>query len=559
MNVGKMSLHIRIDRNANSLPSLRAFTIGACLCLGCCPSFAFAQDSLPETDPEPLTSTFIGMVVDKQGNPIAGATVLLDDHKYYFEDSPEDFITLTDDEGQFEINVQPASNEQESPAYLSDNLWAYKKGYSVRCVTAQCRDELHLVLPDEESVTFRITHPTIALFDDVTATPYYFDVPNGCYTSDKGTGLSAPIPLTLRKMLAGTVLPDGNVVLRGVTKALLNSAMLESPRLGQQYGPVPGTISLRETGSLQVSLNCPPESIPANCRVSIRVDRDFERRQRFRSGVSHWGLLDGNHQLIVPVIGSGQTKVSLSWPEDSDLIPLAPPDFEIRAGVTNELEISTVRAVEVRGRVFASDTNQPLCRAKLSFFNEESNFRRSATSDLNGRYSVRVPPGSVSVQLYVLPLSRTHQYPEMITINIPDQVTLFEMSPIAVDPKGSIRGFLIDEHGRRVQGRTVVLLSPTYRHAEGLAKTDDRGNFLLRVSNHTINHFRESLEASEKGTQVASRNLQLNVLPDHAPKDPILVGDYIKNSTEESPHKIMSKHPLVLKLLPPKPVKTSDN
>lgn len=520
------------------------------------------EQAASETDPP--TKTFVGRVVDRQGNPIAGATVMLDDRRSLMTQMPNNHVTLSDDQGRFQITILRDSETMQKQLFFSHYMWAYKKGYCVRCVATQYRDELEMVLPDEETVTFKVTHPTIILFGDEIAAPYYFDTPNGCYTSDESTGLSGPIPQDLRKMLAEKLLPDGTVVIRGVTKALLNSAWIESPRLGTQYGPPVGTLALRETGSLTISLRCPlealpPEALPPEAKpteaspesTDLVVHIDDGRANQ--SGVVHWDKLDKNLQVSIPTIGAGQAEVSLSWPNDSDFIPLTPRDFTIRPGEDNQLEIKTIEAIEVHGRVFASDTGQPVTRTRISFRSEDVNFRRSATTDKDGFFSVRMPRGGLRVQIFAMPINQTHQYPGSFTVNVPDDVKRFELEPIAVDPKGTVRGFLIDEDGNRVPSRHVILLSQPYRHSRARAVTDERGSFVLRLGDYSLQQFKNSLAPAQRALRPKPKDIELKVLPEDAPADPVTLSDYIKNSQEESPYKIMSTQPLVLKLVSEKP------
>ncbi|TWU02669.1 carboxypeptidase-like regulatory domain-containing protein [Stieleria varia] len=539
---------LRWSRRIVATILLAAFLLGVPGQVGLDAQRLFSQDAKATGAAELPPKTFVGIVVDAQGQPIVNATVLLHDQTAFDTESPADFCVLTNDDGRFEIKIVPDADQQKR-LFFSYKIWAFKNGYSLRCVATQYRDEIRMVLPDEESVSFQITHPSIESFDDVVATPYYFDVPNGCYTSDIGTGLSAPIPLTMRRMIAGEVLPSGQGVIRGVTSALLNSVLLESPRLGKQYGPVPGTIKLRETGSLTLSLSTPPEFVPETCQVYVTIDDDFERPGGYRSGVHFKGFLDENHQIQIPTIGSGPATISLTWPDESEWIALTPSKFEISPGENNDLQIGMIRGVEVHGRVFASDTGQPVSRSHIALRSETINCWRTATSDLAGRFSVRMPPGDTRVQLFAMPLTVTHQYPETQTIDVPQQVAKYEMDPILIDPKGSLRGFLIDEQGKRVPGRRIAVLSTRYRHLCGISVTDARGSFLLHLSNHDLEQLKNLLEHRQDGPQTARQNIKLTVLPQDAPTDTFLIRDYIKTSSQESTYKIVSKQPLVLKLL----------
>lgn len=488
------------------------------------------------------TLTYTGRVVDQSGEPVADATVMIDDIKYAQLPMPPQRVTRTDSTGQFEFQIPHEPLPAPNAVRRKPCIWAYKPGYSVRCVRALRQDDLEMVLPDEAPFSVEVRHPDIDRFVDFEVAPLYFHLPNGRYTADQSTGLSGPIPLTLKKMLTQKIEEDGTVEFVGITKPLVSLLEFSSPEIGQQVAAPFHVVELLPCGTLDIKLDCPPEQLPEIVTVSFEIKFDWEPGQFTTAGARYSKRLDRNGRLIIPKAPVGETKLVLSWPYDSEIIPIPPANISIEKNATTTCVIKTIESVELSGRVLLADNNNPVVGGRLAFRTmPDSKVRRFASTDGDGMYRVRMPPGEIKIQLVAMPQSGSHQYPPTSSVVIPKGVEKFEAELITVDPREVVRGFVIDENGKRVENRDVIFLSRQFGMLRAVDRSDERGSFVLKMDRYTADEFLEKLALGQID--------RLKVLPVRSQTDKTPITDFIAALDEFPKFKVMSQKPLVLKLL----------
>lgn len=463
------------------------------------------EDQSSTTEKEKL---YRGRVVDTDGNPIANATVLLNDYgREINSETPPDRIKQTGDDGRFEIPVQNILDPTRR--FQSFFIWAHRAGYDIRCVnpSASGSNDLKLVLGKSTSIPFQFKHPESEPFESTHATPYGFALPNGRYTADKNTGLSGPLPKTIRRLLARSVSNDGSVAISGVPKLLLKSIEVSSASIGNQIVRPDGQPDLVSCGSLVGKIDCPAEELPPEVAISVTI-RSMEHT------IANYRFTSKDGSFSFPTIPAGRVDLQLSWPESSSLMPTPPRSVDVIAKQETLINIPVERIVKVRGRVVLSDTGDPVKEGMLSIRSRKhANVSRRALTDKDGWYETKMPSGDTTVQLFAMRHTSTHQYPGTVPMVIPEDVKQFQFDPIEVDPKNVIQGILIDKRGKKVANRHVIVYSERFGHLQGMGKTDDDGRFQLKLNNWNANQLREALQRKEKQGDTRSRRWELKVLP----------------------------------------------
>jgi beta-lactamase regulating signal transducer with metallopeptidase domain/protocatechuate 3,4-dioxygenase beta subunit len=171
-------------------------------------------------------------------------------------------------------------------------------------------------------------------------------------------------------------------------------------------------------------------------------------------------------------------------------------DIPLTAGKTSEVAIELIRGVQVEGTVVAQGTGEPIAGAQVSVFGPSrpltGALMAGATTDDRGRYHYRLPPGETS--FYVTgPLGRYTRLSgegSSRTETISDRALRYEVPPIELAAAVTVRGRVLDATGKPIAGAKVVgtceggLCRP-FGGADTI--TDARGEFrLLPGLNNTV-------------------------------------------------------------------------
>ena len=157
-------------------------------------------------------------------------------------------------------------------------------------------------------------------------------------------------------------------------------------------------------------------------------------------------------------------------------------DVELKSGWTRAAMIELIRGVEVTGKVLSQPTGQPLVGANMGMHGplrpRSGAGVQGATTDAEGRYHYRLPPGETYFYVMGYPPGQAD-----LTVIIPDGAAQFEIPPIVLGHTLLNRGTVTDVVGRPVSGASVVAVGNGPRVVgEEDAVTDSQGAFRLTWS-----------------------------------------------------------------------------
>jgi hypothetical protein len=127
--------------------------------------------------------------------------------------------------------------------------------------------------------------------------------------------------------------------------------------------------------------------------------------------------------------------------EDQDWTYRIARDVALKRGRTTSVDIELIRGVEVEGKVVAQGTGRPLQGTEVTYdgpsrpLDGQSPF--PVTTDAQGRYHFRLPPGETRFSVLVHQPGERRYYDEKSaqTVTIPAEAARFEVPPIVLAPQ----------------------------------------------------------------------------------------------------------------------------
>lgn len=174
--------------------------------------------------------------------------------------------------------------------------------------------------------------------------------------------------------------------------------------------------------------------------------------------------------------------------------PRLPIGASLVAGETNRLDFLMAELVEVSGSVIAQDTGAPFSGINVRI-GYDTNYMQSTsvTTDSNGRFTARVLPGYVSLQLMNLGETNFLQSEQLEREYVPNVPDGNELKPVKLVRASPLDGQLVDRSGAPVaDARVWAYYNDSYCST---AETDNDGRFKLPK-------FPESVAAADGDYQV---------------------------------------------------------
>jgi hypothetical protein len=137
-------------------------------------------------------------------------------------------------------------------------------------------------------------------------------------------------------------------------------------------------------------------------------------------------------------------------------------DVALKPGETAEVAFELIRGVEVEGKVVARGGGDPVKAALVGAYGphrpRSGAATIAATTDAQGRYHYRLPPGETYLYVMGPPTgyARLADEGSSRTVTIPEGVARFEVPPLEIALAVTVRGRVLDAAGSPVIGAKIV-------------------------------------------------------------------------------------------------------
>jgi len=430
-----------------------------------------------------------GVVLDPAGRPVAGAAVVIGVKMRGAQraaDLPDTdrHILESDADGRFEC---PAPNGR-----YTGYLYAYKEGFAPAAALygppeseLQPPPQLRLAKPQPFQAKLIDGKGSPIANSDVRITM----LAAGPFEDEGGSRVGINIELIRWEFIRGSPLQpvysagtdhEGNVVFpalregggmqfdaidgnsrrvwRIAPEELRGHRMLVEHGFAARANNGPAILTLKPAARVagQLISKVPGVSV-AGLHVFLQSNARSLRHQALDAAVDSEGrfAIDGLDEGLVDVYVWGRASDD-PWAYHAAL------EVPSRSGEVTEVKIDLVRGVEVEGRVFVQGTKQPVQNAEVVGRElthlQETGAGRSATTDAEGRYHFRLPPGKARLYIFGTPPGYTTQTDNVsgTTVTLPDGVLHFEAPPLEAVPALTVRGRVLDATGAAVPGVQVV-------------------------------------------------------------------------------------------------------
>ncbi|WP_165227869.1 MSCRAMM family protein [Aquisphaera insulae] len=300
------------------------------------------------------------------------------------------------------------------------------------------------------------------------------------------------IPDSLAKRLDRATDDQGRASLEGVASPDLMSVEVEANGLGVQaiYAPAtagPRAITLHRTASISGRIVAPAGTTAPLRGWKVSASIWEMRGPEGNRGWNSWAdvISDDQGRFRIPAIAEGMLYLNAEPPAGSAFRARHVPNRTIEPGREASAEIAIVPAVRVRGSIVEKGTGAPIVGLRIRI-DPENDGTNPAVTDAQGRYSVLIVPGKVTLSIPDLP-PRYHRWPagHMPSYTVPEGPPEFDLGTLQVPPAAPpLRGVVLDDRGRPVARARVI--GDWFMNENGAAisgqaadRTDAEGRFQL--------------------------------------------------------------------------------
>lgn len=428
-----------------------------------------------------MTIPLSGTVEDADGRPVAGATVWLGD-TYAIREGSEVLATAeTDEKGAFRLERE--ADLVGRGGSWSPTLWAYKPGK--RIAFREFKHELpgadeavRLVLGPPVSTPCRVLRPDGKPAAGAAVRPAQLTV-------------KAPRPPdTVLDRLVATTDADGRATLDGLAPAdVLWVDVTYDGQLVQclPRDPDDGSATLRPLGGLKVRLVADDPKVLKGWDVEV-WSRPVE--QNYQGPTTQWRreTTGDDGRIAFGPMAEGVVTWRITPPKGSIYLVTKQPAARIRAGETEEVEISLVKGVRVDGVVLEEPGGAPIPGVKVHVWPlHSSGTLPDVETDAQGRFTAVVTPGAIRFSYHTFLMPKDLFLPPgvqgWVDFEVKPAEERHEFSPPPLRKAAPVRGRVLDEKGEPAAGVAVsgawssVEFGPQSKGVQ--AQTDARGEFVL--------------------------------------------------------------------------------
>ena len=423
-------------------------------------------------------SSVSGTVVDPEGKPVKGATVWLTAFVRFDADVAELAQVETDAEGRFTIDAPVGGGDR--PGSLT--LWAHSPGTRVAIASPfdrpkDDRGPIGLALGPPARTTVRVLGVGGKPVAGATVRLSPLDWPAG-----------------LRARLEATTDTRGHATIEGVNPGQVHRVDVTAEGLGTQGQNVPPdeaekTVQLLPVGRVAARIVSDDPKALAGWTVVASSHPEEASRPSHPTNAAR-GRTDEAGRVALGPLAAGRIAFRVEPPEGSPFLTLpdVPRQVGLRGGESVEVKIPVRKGVKVEGSVREHGGAKPAVGVKVDL-TVLSPYQRNedVVTDAEGRFSRYFLPCKLRVSLTwfsaarpLLPRADNTHWADYDIAAGEERRTL---APLEVWPAFTIKGTVVDEAGRPVEGVPVSGSCVAQRFGDqsipGSTQTDERGAFAL--------------------------------------------------------------------------------
>jgi protocatechuate 3,4-dioxygenase beta subunit len=457
-----------------------------------------SSDQTAAGKPEPNAKIIRGKVIDESGKPLAGAELCLPVF------SPERHVlqAKSDFQGRFALEVPAAwIAEKQQPWLMATTLWAYMAGHQLgttQVYLAGGATDATIQLGPAADSRFVVLDPQGQPCSGALVEPYPI----------KTTMSYQSPPEELLPRLGARTDAEGRVSLPAASQETMLNARITSKEFGIQLqrtektkpSTIAGeTIRLRPVGKIVGRMLADRPEMVRGVRLAFTTSPI-----RLRIGGPLWPTeefadvtTDTEGRFVVPAMAAGRLHTDVSVDEKQPLRPKLLDTIKVDADKTTEVQIPMVSTVVVRGSIRTQDTGRPISGALIYVYYGIGRQGASVASDADGKYTARVLPGRVGLQVTFVPNKYAYVQmgePWLRPYQVPEDAKEFDLPPVEVVPSKTIAGRVIDQQDQPVANSQVSILEGNRRY--GFGKSDNNGRFNLTGVPATIDPAKATYQVS---------------------------------------------------------------
>lgn len=462
--------------------------------------------ALPTADADVPQRKVVGRVSDQDGKRVAGAEVFLPVRWTSAASYPTAHAKSTDD-GTFELNF-PAEWLPDDVIRIQSTVWAYANGHSIGIGSAfkQLRDakhgepcEIHLGPPADTNFTVLLPGGLPAV--GVQVKPQHF----------RGSQGFEYVPAAILAMTSATTDSEGNVALSAYPLEKLLNVNVISDELGTQQfqhlkkpdGSI-GDLKLQPVGRIEGRVLADQPELFRNMFVSIETQSD----PTATPGCTGQAMLtvDQDGRFVIPRIATGMIELSTQIDNRLPVRPRLPErlQLEVVPGKTTRIEIPLEMTVNVHGFIRIKGSNKPVSGATIYVNYGVGRQGENVRSDDAGKYSARVLPGKVGMQVIHVPNDKATQLSDSRSAQhpVPEGAADFELPPIELTTTKTLSGRLLDSAGKPFPKRRISGVNGNGRY--GFGESDKNGDFKLEGVPEDLTLEKFEIWADDNGSPLES-------------------------------------------------------
>jgi hypothetical protein len=414
-----------------------------------------------------------GMVVGSNGEPVAGAEVLLAGLPVY--DPPIVARGRTDAAGRFAIE-RPAGLAGES-RFITPILWVVKPGYWLSFTRFAGplpgpSEPLRVVLGLPGKAEVRVEGPDGAPVA-------------GARVRVEWVGPAAlHLPDVVEDLIETVTGKDGLAVIDAATNEDVTYVDVVCGSFGIQgrsFLPAtskPKRVRLRSPASLEGRLVADDPAMARGWQVSAytRVG-DPASRDPETTGFAR-GTTDDRGRFAFPVIAPGRLQLELKPPRDLGLLADIPGAVSVIGGRENAFEVPLRKAATITGLIRERGTGRPIAGAEVHLYPSGGGIVRTARTDEGGGYTFYSRPGPMTVSLFGTP--PPHALGPGLNsrdVQVPANGAQVEVEPLEAIPAAPPLRFVVRDETGRPAARAVIRAQSSSRYMPRTA--NDRGEFAV--------------------------------------------------------------------------------